>query len=405
MKRHESTKLTSIRSDSLPVMSAFRIVPSPYEKASKLEGQTQQDLTKTTNIDTSKSVSRSTKKQIRIATARAITPMRRPSPEEFTTEQQVPSQRRSDLMAPKTVGFWSLLPYFAATTVLTGLVWISQRAFRARQQRLVEEFGEVLVLYGTTPDTTREIVSEYKRKLGPGILRGGLFGSYLASLVAEKVVGPDMIQHASLVRRLLRIGDDKAVNVVNNTASNMKDAPSLLGKLLFVSERMLPPEKIAKLQLVSLFPYSPDTVADLQRNMLERCYRDLITQEIEANEAEEPPMAAAATLRLDPVDAKALYDGVILTRLRKQEAEAAEAAKVAAAAAEEASKPDLPELDSPARSGEPAKATVHAYQCSDCGYTLFPAAGREFKFYGDDFVCPACGAPKTKFVDINNTDE
>ena len=39
----------------------------------------------------------------------------------------------------------------------------------------------------------------------------------------------------------------------------------------------------------------------------------------------------------------------------------------------------------------------NVYECGECGYTLFIAKGREFKFYGDDFKCPECGAPKDKF--------
>ena len=45
-------------------------------------------------------------------------------------------------------------------------------------------------------------------------------------------------------------------------------------------------------------------------------------------------------------------------------------------------------------SGAPAS---NVYSCSECGYTLFIAKGREFKFYGDDFKCPECGAGKDKF--------
>lgn len=41
--------------------------------------------------------------------------------------------------------------------------------------------------------------------------------------------------------------------------------------------------------------------------------------------------------------------------------------------------------------------TSNVYECSECGYTLFIAKGREFKFYGEDFECPECGAGKDKF--------
>jgi rubredoxin len=41
--------------------------------------------------------------------------------------------------------------------------------------------------------------------------------------------------------------------------------------------------------------------------------------------------------------------------------------------------------------------TSNVYECSNCGYTLFVAKGRESKFYGEGFTCPECGAKKDKF--------
>lgn len=43
---------------------------------------------------------------------------------------------------------------------------------------------------------------------------------------------------------------------------------------------------------------------------------------------------------------------------------------------------------------EPAS---NVYGCTECGYTLFIAKGREFKFYGEDFRCPECDCGKDKF--------
>jgi predicted RNA-binding Zn-ribbon protein involved in translation (DUF1610 family) len=42
--------------------------------------------------------------------------------------------------------------------------------------------------------------------------------------------------------------------------------------------------------------------------------------------------------------------------------------------------------------------TSNVYECSECGYTLFIAKGREFKFFGESFKCPECGAAKDKMV-------
>jgi rubrerythrin len=43
------------------------------------------------------------------------------------------------------------------------------------------------------------------------------------------------------------------------------------------------------------------------------------------------------------------------------------------------------------------KAVSGVFECGQCGFTLFVATGRESKFYGSDFKCPECGAPKSKF--------
>lgn len=347
-----------------------------------------------------------------VATARAITPMRRPRAEDLqnfgTEEPSMPSQRRTDVMAPKSTGFWFFVPYLAAASVFMGVTFLARRRLIARQTRLVEEFGEVMALYGTSPEARRDIANEYKRKLGPGILRGAMFRSYLTSLVAEKPIVPTTVQEIGFVKRSLKLSDDRAVAAINKAGLELKEgAPSLLGKLLFLSQRAITqPDKLKKIDLVSLFPYSPDTVYDLQRNMLERCYKEHVADEIDAagGELSEAPLAAAGLLQIDPREAQRLFDSVVLARQKKAEREAEEArlaAEAAEAEQESAAEEQVAELDSPARVGEPAKTKVHAYQCSDCGYTLFPAAGREFKFYGDDFVCPACGAPKDRFVDLN----
>lgn len=39
----------------------------------------------------------------------------------------------------------------------------------------------------------------------------------------------------------------------------------------------------------------------------------------------------------------------------------------------------------------------NVHECSQCGFTLFIAAGREDKFYGANFKCPECGASKDQF--------
>jgi rubrerythrin len=55
------------------------------------------------------------------------------------------------------------------------------------------------------------------------------------------------------------------------------------------------------------------------------------------------------------------------------------------------------EADADEGEEEEQEAMSNVYECGQCGFTLFIAEGRESKFYGSDFKCPECGAPKSEF--------
>merc|ERR1719321_857224 len=48
------------------------------------------------------------------------------------------------------------------------------------------------------------------------------------------------------------------------------------------------------------------------------------------------------------------------------------------------------------------EAELHEFCCENCGYTMFPARGRDAKFFPDDFTCPGCGAEKASFFDMTD---
>ncbi|KAF6004446.1 hypothetical protein F1559_002394 [Cyanidiococcus yangmingshanensis] len=48
---------------------------------------------------------------------------------------------------------------------------------------------------------------------------------------------------------------------------------------------------------------------------------------------------------------------------------------------------------------------LHVYRCGQCGYTLYPARGRELKFFPKTFKCPQCSAPKSEFWDLNDPND
>jgi rubredoxin len=44
-------------------------------------------------------------------------------------------------------------------------------------------------------------------------------------------------------------------------------------------------------------------------------------------------------------------------------------------------------------------------RCEVCSFTIYPARGREFKFFPAGFKCPSCGSPKEKFYDLTDPDD
>ena len=61
-----------------------------------------------------------------------------------------------------------------------------------------------------------------------------------------------------------------------------------------------------------------------------------------------------------------------------------------------------PKGDSTAKDSKKDSASGSVYECGECGFTLFIAQGRDFRFFGEDFKCPECGAAKDKFVSVDS---
>jgi len=51
------------------------------------------------------------------------------------------------------------------------------------------------------------------------------------------------------------------------------------------------------------------------------------------------------------------------------------------------------------------KGKMLTVECGSCGYTMFIAKDRQFKFFGPSFTCPNCGAPRSRFTVTEVDDE
>lgn len=214
--------------------------------------------------------------QVMLVVAPAIAPRQRPR-EAHSYQQHVHSEmpasaRSADVMAPRREGIWAFLPYVAAAAVVGFGGWVAQKKVRARHAQLVGDFGATLSAYGASERGATDIVADYKRKVGPGVDRKGLYRSGLASLVTDIPAGVSLIRRVTSLQRLLGIKDVAAAAEVNALGKDkFADQPSLLGKLIFVSERVLADGGSAgSLRLRTMLPYSEEVVETLQRDMASR---------------------------------------------------------------------------------------------------------------------------------------
>ena len=67
---------------------------------------------------------------------------------------------------------------------------------------------------------------------------------------------------------------------------------------------------------------------------------------------------------------------------------------------------DLDRADDDDDADDSGPTSGGAKECSNCGYTLFIAAGREGRQFPSGFTCPECGAGRDQFKDVDiNLDE
>lgn len=309
-------------------------------------------------------------------------------------------------------------PFMGITLLATAAIasWQSNRMYRQRQQALLDEFGATMVFHLGDTQELSATIQQFRRQLGPGSFRGAMFQSYVTSLATDVPIGVDAIKYLQQVAKMMKLTDSAAGACLEGAAAALSSQPSVLGKLTFIAERALPmAASMAKLR--SRFPnWSLDTVTALQRAMLENLYRDTycdgsLTADSATLEVLGLSETDAARLMQEVQEKKAEAERVAAQKAA--EAERAQQLEEALARASEmkqmrtistASPSADEDEDEPSEPSVTGAAGTHEYECTKCGYILFPAAGRESKFFGAGFTCPQCGATKDEFVDNGPVD-
>ncbi|EME28929.1 hypothetical protein Gasu2_26270 [Galdieria sulphuraria] len=321
-------------------------------------------------------------------------PQRRRPEKEMRSEQMQPTMDPSGNWKPNPVLVVAATIALAAAGGYLGL-----KKLLKRRDSLIERCGMEMVRYGSTELELVDIAEEYKSKWELIFSRVDLYENFLVTLLKERALSFQLIEDSYTVYKTLGLSHKQLLMAYNRAAKRLRERPSALDKLLFVSERLLPEQFQSKLEIMQLFPYPKETVRDLQRSLAETCFLQLLKSE--GRDKDFSPIEKARFLGLSEEQAQSLYDQYLLEEVQRRDYERATSEKKASV--EETSTSTFSEQS--VSCSKPSASVAHAYQCQNCGYTIFPAAGREFKFFGDSFVCPQCKSPKSQFVDISNEDE
>lgn len=325
----------------------------------------------------------------------AVTKSRRVKPENNKTEQVQPN--------PEPYQGWKPSPLVlaSATIVVASLGgYAGLKKLIKRRSNLIERCGLDLVRYGTAELDLVDIAEEYKNKWELFFSRTELYEEFLVTLLKERALSFQMLEDIYTVYKTFGLSAKQLLLAHNRAAKPLKERPSALDKLLFVSERILPEQFHSKLEIMGLFPYPKETVRELQRSLAETCFLQLLKSE--GRNTNFSPMEKAKFLGLSEEQAQYLYNQYLLDDVQKKDYKKTSSKENVVTTDEKSS---LASEEQSASYSKPSSSAAHAYQCQNCGYTLFPAAGREFKFFGDSFVCPQCKSPKSQFIDISNEDD
>jgi len=222
----------------------------------------------------------------------------------------------------------------------------------------------------------------------------------------------------SYVFSMYKLTEDRAAYILCELCSTMPEKVASAGKLLFFGEHILKSnEAKSKLQPIKdllASSYRDDGVVSgeeiVERSQIamgEAAYRAAVAS---AGKSQTELTVGWEVLGLDKETATTIFnevakEGFMTGREAKYGRAYSQKYDSKGRKIDDDGKLENPEeadKDDDGDSNAPASGNVQ--ECTECGYTLFVAQGRDFKFFGSNFKCPECGASKDKFKPVDTTE-
>jgi len=306
--------------------------------------------------------------------------------------------------------------YIVPLTLLgTGAVWSTRQLitkYNVKMETVLTSYANEMIYHDGDFEEMQMCYNDYKKRLmtlGPQ-KKSKMLTNYLEIYAKKKPVSPQAISSLSHAFSMFKLSEENAAKALCSVAEEcMKDKVASAGKLLFFGERILNSpggqkalQPIREMLEGSYRAGGKQIVATSQKAMGEAAYRTAISA---AGKEQTSLTPGWEILGLVKERAEEIYDEVAETGFKSRREQ--EYSGMRQKYDDKGRKVDdsgslldpteaTDDGDDDDNSGSGAGSV---YECTNCGYTLFPAKGREFKFFPASFTCPECGAGKDKFED------
>jgi len=276
----------------------------------------------------------------------------------------------------------------------------------------LESFASDMIYHDGDFEEMKLCYLDFSKKLtflGPS-KSNTMLKKYLEVYAKKKTVSPQAISSLSYVFTLFKLSEEKAGKLLVSLCRDMGEQKiSSAGKLLFFGSRILKsPEGKAALKPIKEMiksTYREEAIAETmvetsQQAIGEAAYRSAV---LAKGKQQETMTVGWEVLGLTREVASRIFEeqaeeGFLSDREKmyggqstKYDAKGRILGKDGKLVDDEDQKAADKEAE------QESESTSNVYECTECGYTLFIAKGREFKFYGEDFRCPECDCGKDKF--------
>uniref|UniRef100_A0A7S2WQG7 Rubredoxin-like domain-containing protein n=1 Tax=Eucampia antarctica TaxID=49252 RepID=A0A7S2WQG7_9STRA len=310
---------------------------------------------------------------------------------------------------PLTAGYWVIKQGYEKSSVI----------FAGSAEQTLVDYADEMVFHDGDFEEMKMCHNDYSKKklvwLGPN-KKDTMMKRYLEIYAKKKTVSPQAISSLSYVFSLYKLSEDKAADILVALCNSMPEKISSAGKLLFFGRcilkskegraRLEPIKEMLALSYRDGGSISGEEIVERsQIAMGEAAYRTAVAA---AGKKQESLTVGWEVLGLDEETATTIFNEVakigFKTGREVKYGSGNQQYDSKGRRLEKTGKLENPEEatddDDKEDDDDENTPTGSVFECGGCGYTLFIAKGRDFKFFSDTFECPECGAKKDKFVGL-----